>query len=310
MLFRSKPLHVAARAVVICDGGFQGNLPLIGRHITPAPEKVKQRGASTGVGDGLRMAQEAGAAITDLRCFYGHVLSRDAFTNDRIWPYPQLDELGCAGIAVDEKGLRFADEGRGGVFLANNIARLADPLTVHTVFDHAVWEGPGRNARIPANPNIVRVGAAMHQASSIAELAGRMGVPAAQLEQTVNEYNAALAAGRTGSLTPPRSTGPITGNLPIPTMPIVNPPFYAVPVCAGITYTMGGIFIDGQCRVVRRAGGVFEGLYAAGSCTGGHEGGPVAGYTGGLGKAMTFGWHAGNCIGERARELRPGALAA
>jgi fumarate reductase flavoprotein subunit len=76
------------------------------------------------------------------------------------------------------------------------------------------------------------------------------------------------------------------------------PPFFAVPLCAGITYTMGGIAIDGQCRVEHIAGGVIEGLYAAGSTTGGHEGGPVAGYTGGLGKATTFGYHSGNCIGE------------
>jgi fumarate reductase flavoprotein subunit len=51
-----KPLQFGAKAVVLADGGYQANFELIGRHITPAPEKIKQRGAATGVGDGLRMA--------------------------------------------------------------------------------------------------------------------------------------------------------------------------------------------------------------------------------------------------------------
>jgi fumarate reductase flavoprotein subunit len=65
---------------------------------------------------------------------------------------------------------------------------------------------------------------------------------------------------------------------------------------------MGGLAIDGRCRVQREQGGFIEGLYAAGSTTGGHEGGPRAGYTGGLSKALTFGWRAGNCIAETLRE--------
>lgn len=79
-------------------------------------------------------------------------------------------------------------------------------------------------------------------------------------------------------------------------MLIREPPFYAAPVVAGVTYTTGGIAIDGSARVLREGGSIIRGLYAAGSCTGGHEGGPVSGYTGGLGKALTFGFIAGNAM--------------
>jgi len=44
------------------------------------------------------------------------------------------------------------------------------------------------------------------------------------------------------------------------------------------------------------SGGTFEGLYAAGSTTGGHEGGPAAGYTAGLIKALTFGLQAARSV--------------
>ena len=79
-------------------------------------------------------------------------------------------------------------------------------------------------------------------------------------------------------------------------MQISQPPFYAVPLVAGVTYTTGGIAIDRMTRVKSESGGIIAGLYAAGSCTGGHEGGPYSGYTGGLGKALTFGFIAGNTI--------------
>jgi fumarate reductase flavoprotein subunit len=41
--------------------------------------------------------------------------------------------------------------------------------------------------------------------------------------------------------------------------------------------------------VLRADGTVIAGLYAAGATSGGLEGGPAAGYAGGLMKALTFG---------------------
>lgn len=72
-------------------------------------------------------------------------------------------------------------------------------------------------------------------------------------------------------------------------MPIVNPPYFAIPLCAGITNTMGGIAVDAEARVKRYGGGTIDGLYAAGSATGGLEGGPQVAYVGGLMKAVVLG---------------------
>jgi len=289
-----KPVAFGARAVVLADGGYQGNFELIGRHITPAPAKVKQRGAATGVGDGLRMAGALGAATTRLDAFYGHMLSRDSFENDKVWPYPQLDELGTAGIVVDARGERFTDEGMGGIHVANMIARLADPLSTWAVFDDAIWNGPGKDARIPANPNLVRGGGTVLQAPSLQALAERMAIPAERFELTVAAYNQAHAASTLAALNPKRSSTRIRA------LPLARPPFYAVPLCAGITYTMGGIATDPDGQVLRAGGGAIEGLYAVGASTGGLEGGSNIGYVGGLVKAATFGMRAGERIA-RAR---------
>jgi fumarate reductase flavoprotein subunit len=84
-------------------------------------------------------------------------------------------------------------------------------------------------------------------------------------------------------------------------MPIAHPPYYAVPLCAGITYTMGGIAIDPHGRVRRASGGTIQGLYAAGAATGGLEGGAGVGYVGGLIKAATFGIRAAEAIVQAGR---------
>jgi fumarate reductase flavoprotein subunit len=87
-----------------------------------------------------------------------------------------------------------------------------------------------------------------------------------------------------------------------PPFPIEKAPFLAIPVCAGITYTMGGIAIDTHGRVKHRDGGVIGGLYAAGSATGGIEGGRLAGYIGGLSKAATFGFRAAEHVAEQVKQ--------
>lgn len=269
--------------MVLADGGFQADLDLLREHIAPAPEKVKQRCAPTGSGEGLKMARQVGAAVSGLEAFYGHLLSRDAFHNDRVWPYPQIDEVASAGILVDARGRRIADEGMGGVFLANAVARLADPASTVAIFDEAIWSGPGRSAGIPVNPTLVTMGGTLHQADTIAALATKVGISPAELERTVANYNDAVRTGRAAELSPARK-----GKKFAPAC-IATPPYYGIPVCAGITYTMGGIVTDVDARALRPDRTPIPGLYAAGSTTGGLDGGQTCGYVGGLIKAIVFG---------------------
>ena len=59
---------------------------------------------------------------------------------------------------------------------------------------------------------------------------------------------------------------------------------------------MGGLAIDDQCRVLDANGLPIPGLHAAGSATGGIEGGPNAAYLGGLSKAVITGLRAAEHI--------------
>ncbi len=277
---------IPAAAVVISDGGFQANMDLMRRYVSPAPEKLLQRGAATGHGDGMTMAEAAGAKLVGMDRFYGHLLGRDAFEIEKLWPYPIVDPIAAHSIVVDEAGQRFLDEGMGGVYMANEVAKLDDPLTATVVFDDAVWNGLAADNRYPPcmNPVFVNAGGTVLEAPDLATLAQKAGVSADGLSATVAAYNGAIESG--AAQTPARTVSKFTPQ------PIATPPFRAIPICAGITYTMGGIAIDRDSRVQAQAGGAIPGLFAAGSASGGMEGGPTAAYLGGLTKAVITGLRA------------------
>jgi fumarate reductase flavoprotein subunit len=209
-----------------------------------------------------------------------------------LWPHPYLDTMVVLGVVVGQSGTRFVDEGRGGVYVANQLARRDDPLDAIVVFDDAVWQGPAKDIGAPPtpNPSLERAGATIHTAGTIAELAQAAGIDGARLTRTVEEFNKAAAGGTLGALAPARTTSRF---MPAP---IAKPPFRAIPMCAGITYTMGGPEIDSATRVLNGDGHPIEGLHAIGSATGGVEGGPHSGYVGGLGKAFILGYRAAEVI--------------
>jgi fumarate reductase flavoprotein subunit len=279
--------RIAAKAVVIADGGFQADRELIREHITVDPQKIRQRNTETGRGEGLRMAADIGAALVGLDKFYGHVLSRDALTNENLWPYPQLDVICAKGMVVTRDGGRFCDEGLGGIYVTNAIAGLADPLSATAVFDSSVWEDAKENDIVPPNPSLVENGGTVLQADTLAALAAKSGLDAGGLAATVEEFNGMVHAGSAPALSPPRTTKVYPAHM------FEKAPFYAIPLCAGITVTSGGIAVDGRARVLDRTGAPIPGLYAAGSVVGGLEGGPKAGYVGGLIKAFGIGRIAG-----------------
>lgn len=286
---------ITARTVVIADGGFQADADRVRNHISPRPESVVHRGAATGRGDGARMAEKAGAKLVGLECFYGHILHVDALTTSDLWPYPVLDMVAASGIVVDRDARRFCDEGLGGIYITNAIAKLQEPASALVIFDEAIWQGPGKQFLLPANPYLKNAGARMFSAPTIEALAKQCDRPGDALARTISDYNAAVNAGTLGAVNLPRSA---TTYKPYP---IAQPPFYAVPVAAGMTYTLGGILTDADAHVIHQNGRPILGLYAVGATTGGLEGGPQVGYTGGLSKSLVFGLR---CAESIARELK------
>lgn len=280
-----------SKAVVLADGGFDGDPQLLRQFVTPHPETLKLRGTASGRGDGIRFAQGAGAKLVGMEQFYGHLMSADSLHKDNLSPFPFLEFLALAGVIVDDRGMRFVDEGRGGHAISNTLARHRGGMAT-VVFDDAMWNTAGRYFFCPPNPNLVDQGGTLYKADDLDSLAQMAGLPAAALKRTVEAHNAAIANGALEDLSPPRSA------IKHEPQPFKAAPYYTAPACAAITHTMGGVSVDDHARVLRNDGRPIPGLYAAGSTCGGLEGGPDFAYLGGLIKAAVFGLLAAEAAAE------------
>lgn len=278
----SREVAYDAAAVVLADGGFHGDSEMLRRFVTPNPQALKLRGPPSGVGDGLRFAESAGAKLVGMASFYGHLLSADCLSRDNLCPFPFLDLLAEAGVIVGEDGERFVDEGRGAHAIANALARHGRGIAT-VVFDDAMWKQAGREFFCPPNPNLVDAGGTLHRAGDFETLARLAGLPVPAMLRTVDAHNRAVVDATLDRLSPVRTTRKRNAG------PLQVPPYYAAPACAAITHTMGGVAVDDQARVLDVADRPIPGLYAAGSTCGGLEGGPDAAYLGGIVKAVVFG---------------------
>ena len=62
---RDGPKSYRAKAVVLADGGFEGNKDMLRRFIAPHPENLHMRAPDSGNGDGMRLAEEAGGMLVE-----------------------------------------------------------------------------------------------------------------------------------------------------------------------------------------------------------------------------------------------------
>lgn len=272
---RGEPLGaaelVATRRLVLATGGFGAAPDLVDRFL-PAEE----RGALAAcldhaTGDGLRIAERLGAAISGYRGFLpatGLVPDPDRPGFTLPWPFcrlmlqPQrrrpseiwLNRAGRRFVAEDtpspeerERAL-LAQPGRWmAVLWDQRILETADPLLDSDARD---WT----RERIAAEAERGRF---IHRAATLDEVARSLGLDPQAVQASVARYNEAVAAGRDDEF----------GRRTLP-LPIAVPPFYAVVSCAGIVLTREGLQVDADLRVLDQAGRPLSGLFAVGEVLG------------------------------------------
>jgi fumarate reductase flavoprotein subunit len=286
----SQGISIAAPATILATGGFQGNVEMMTRYVSRDADAFVHRAAPGSTGDGLRIALDAGAgASRGLAAFYGHLMPA-APAELEPGSFRRLSQFYSPhAVLIDRGGRRFTDESAGDPASTIALGRR-DGATGYLVFDHVANQEFVQRAYLHdssgADPlgAIEEVGGQVLRAGSIAELAAQLaelGVPAGATVQTLEEFDRAAAAGDAASLDVQRAR-----NL----HRISTPPFYAVPVVPGATFTEGGIRVDRECRVLEPDGQPIPGLFAAGADVGAISNG---GYAGGLSAALVTGVRAG-----------------
>lgn len=299
------PVQVTASKVVLATGGFQGNADLLERYVGPHAGAMYLRANPWSTGDGLLAAIGAGAAVTPaLGTFYGHAMTAPPARFGADMFQEMSHKYAPMAVALNLDGRRFADESEGTGEETLNIAvsRQRQATAVY-VFDAATADrayDAGPLARVIVE-RAKRVGGPVVHAETLGELADSMrpwGLPAGEVLRTLLDFNAAMGSEIGGPLHPPRRAERHA---------LAQPPFTAALVRAGITFTCGGLAVDLDMKVLRRAASVatlplviaqpedlqvtpIPHLYAAGCDVGAVSG---SSYMGGLAQALVTGRIAG-----------------
>jgi fumarate reductase flavoprotein subunit len=208
------------------------------------------------------------------------------FMTASLAPEPSL--LRAGAILVNRQGKRFADElDRPELAVPRQPAKEAFLVFDHTVasafeqWPNFVSTAPGVAYAYLQDYKRTRPDL-YHEAPTLDALAARIGVPAADLRQSVAQHNQALPA-RSGDQRSPVARGP----------------FYALgPVLSWIVFTEGGLAVTARHEVLTPAGAPIPGLFAVGSA--GQGGTILAGHGHHIGWAMTSGRRAGRFAAELA----------
>jgi 3-oxosteroid 1-dehydrogenase len=312
-------IDVGARmGVVLATGGFEWNQEYVRAFLRgPMTHPVSM---PTCDGDGLRMAMKAGAKLGNMREAWwipaSVVPESDNRTGRQLMSGPRCLPR---SIMVNRHGRRFTNESAnynafGGAFHVLDVAHFQYAnLPCWMIFDGGYVDRFGFGARLAAPGTVADWPV---RADSLRELAEQLGIPAAELEATVERWNANVSAGHDPDhhrgesahdlwWGDPRCKGRIEAALG----PIEQAPFYAAEIKSGTLGTKGGPVTDTEARVIDIDGNVIEGLYAAGNTMASVFGMTYGGPGGTLGPAMTFGYLAGKHAGERAARVNARAQA-
>ena len=282
--------EISAAAVVLATGGFQASPEMRARYLGGWSDRIIVRSNPYSTGDGLKAAVSIGAATAGpFDRFYGHMVPAppaETGLHNFVHVKPDFSEY---AIFINLNGERFDDE-----FLGDEVtvhAAIHQPeATVVLIFDDEIRRtrrGPWSRSSAPPDriELIRRIGGEVVEAMTLDVLADTMAsrwrVDRSRFLTTVSAYNAACAVGDTSSLSVSKSGG---------LDPITTPPFYAIRMLPGATFTYGGVKVNAKAEILDASGAPIGGLYVAGADAGGIY---TRGYTGGLALGLAYGRIAG-----------------
>ena len=306
----------ARRAVILACGGYEYDPESLRTFCLG--RDVGGLGSPGNTGDGLRMAQELGAALW-------HMTSYSCPLGIRIPGKRSLclfSPMTPGYIWVNQGGRRFVNEAgldlHSGLYAVNRFdatrlryseipcwcimdekGRLAGPIT-HRMFGYLpaaegyCWSD-GCEKEIEAG--IVR------RSETLAGLAAQIGVPADELEKTVARWNEGMARGcdpefgRAMARPPKEKFSMKNATATVLSAPLLTPPYYAVALYPALLNTQGGPRRNARAQVLDAWGKPIRRLYSAGEL--GSIWGSIYQGSGNVSECLVFGQIAGrNAAGE------------
>lgn len=244
---KGETYNINAKAVVMATGGFGANAKMVAEY-KPSLEGFGSTNSPAITGEGIKMVKAVGGDLVDMTEIQTHptvVHKKTAMITEAV--------RGEGAILVNREGKRFVSE-----LETRDVVSKAEleqtGKSAFLVFDQEVRE------KLGAINGYVRKGFTV-EGATLEELAGKIGVDAKGLVDTMAKYNGYVKAGEDKDF----------GKTALP-RELVKAPFYAIEVSPAVHHTMGGVRINTNAEVLTADGKVIPGLFAAGEITGGVHG--------------------------------------
>ena len=238
---------IKTKAIILATGGFGANSEMVVKY-NPKLAGFITTNHIGATGDGINMALEVGAGLTDIEQIQTH----PTVNPDTATMYTE-GVRGNGAILVNNDGNRFVNElETRDVVSAAILAQPGEESWL--IFDTAVRES------LSAIEKYINAGIIV-EADTIEELAKKTGINEANLVATMNRYAAMQQAGVDEDF----------GRTSME-VPLTKGPFFAGLAKPAIHHTMGGVKINTDTQVLKEDGTVISGLYAAGEVVGGVHG--------------------------------------
>ena len=298
-------VEVACKAVMVATGGFANNKEWIKKYCGyDLGVDIIPIGNTGKVGDGIRMAWEAGAAEEGVDVVE---IFRVVPVGPEFSAYSEI-EIACMqpDLWVTPSGKRFCDEtiGYWDTHVGNANAKSGKhgytwSLLDDSIIQRMMEDGIAKNISVEFLPgykplNVLKeIQVAIENgttevvaADSVEELAGKMGIEPTMLRATVDQYNVSCANHHDELFAKDRKY----------LRPLTGPRYYAVKGRTVFLGTMGGIRINEKIEVLDKNDAVIPGLYAGGFDAGGMYGDsyPIKGSSG---LASAFAFNSGRIAG-------------
>lgn len=264
------------KAVILATGGFAGDTAFRSIQDPRLDATIQSTNQPFVNSETLRTALKAGAAPVHL-------------SRIQLGPWASPDESGYGdgplfseyilflyGLIVDPAtGKRFVNEMGDRKSLSDSILETGHPCI--GIADDGAVKKSGWNIDRALRKKVVR------SYDSLEPLAQAYGMDEGVLRESVERFNASIEMREDREFSKP---------IPDRAEPLRTAPYYAIRLWPKVHYTMGGLNIDREARVLDLEGVVIPGLYAAGELCGGVHGASRLGSCG-ITECLVFGRIAG-----------------
>lgn len=277
----------ASKGIIVATGGYSANGKLMGQYAEHG-EDYLMGGPASADGNGLLLMQKVGGALNEesmsaIPTFPMGLQSKD---NPAAGSIASTYTWKAGGIVVNQEGKRFVNECEANPSVREVALEEQPDAVQYDIFTDKIVEDL-RAANGAMMYDMMFAGEdsvgkhVVQEASTLEELAEKIGVPAENLVATVDAYNASVEEGGTDEFG--RTYDDSRDAYKVAVNKVEGDHFYAVPLHALCVMTLGGITANEQMQVLDQNGTAIPGLYAAGEVVGGIWGKFVSGGTGVMG---------------------------